>query len=887
MRITGRTSRECPGTGPGPARPGRRIGVLLVLVLLATACGRMPEVDVATLLPEIQSTKIYAADGSLITTLKQEENREVIPLEQIPQHMRDAIVAIEDARFRTHRGFDAKAILRAFWANARSGTLKEGGSTITQQLVRNAIPEIGTEKTLERKVKEATYAYQVEQTFSKERILELYLNTVYFGQGAYGIQTASQTYFGKPARDLSLHESAMLAGLVKSPVNYDPYTEAEAARARADLVLDRMAELGFVTPAEAEAAKAAEIVLSGKAGAERYPAPYFVDFVTRLVQHSGEFAEAFGDTVQERSNRLFRGGLRIHTTLDPKVQAAAEEAVNAVLDHPDQDPSASVVAIDPKNGHVKALIGGRDFFAEDAADPCVRVGAINADGSPKTCAKVNLALGRAGGGSGRQPGSAFKPFVLAAALGKGRLLSSTYPASACVDIPNADAGGTQPWHVCNYEESGFGPTSLLEGIIKSINVVYAQLIMDVGPQAVVDVAQQMGVGDTARRLGSDRPLSAVPSAALGANVVSPLDMASAFAAFPTQGVWARPVVITRITDADGKLLWKAAEEKRQVLNPAVAYLTTTSLAEVIERGTAARYGKIGRPAFGKTGTAQEWRDAWFVGGAGTDLVTAVAVFWPDFEVEMKADCGGQQTAYQLVDGTVIPPSCRPTRIKVSGGTWPTQIWQLTMLKALEGVPATDFPVPAVDLVEVKVDASRGCLPNPYTPADLIRTQRFVKGTEPTEVCAEPSAPVRSTVPSVVGFPESEAVKLLTQAGFDVERREEGSVLYPPGRVTRQSPAAATAAEPGDEVTIWISKAGASAEVPDVVNMTEARARQVLEQAGFKVEVDRSSACEQEPRRCTVRDQSPEGGKERDTGTVVTIEVRATPEPSPNKGKKKD
>ncbi|MGH2689781.1 MAG: transglycosylase domain-containing protein, partial [Actinomycetota bacterium] len=271
MRTTRRTSRECPGTGPGAARPRRRTAVLLVLALVATACGRMPEVDVAALLPEIQSTKIFAADGSLITTLKQEENREVIPLEQIPEHMQDAIVAIEDARFQTHRGFDAKAILRAFWANARSGTLKEGGSTITQQLVRNAIPEIGTEKTLKRKVKEATYAYQVEQTFSKDRILELYLNTVYFGQGAYGIQTAAQTYFGKPARDLSLHESAMLAGLVKSPVNYDPYTEAEAARERANLVLDRMAELGFVTPEAAAAAKAAEIVLSGRIGTERYP----------------------------------------------------------------------------------------------------------------------------------------------------------------------------------------------------------------------------------------------------------------------------------------------------------------------------------------------------------------------------------------------------------------------------------------------------------------------------------------------------------------------------------------------------------------------------------------------------------------------------------------
>jgi membrane peptidoglycan carboxypeptidase len=858
---------------------------MIALALVASGCARLPEVDVAALLPTIQSTKIYAADGSLITTLRQEENREVIPLEQIPKHMRDALIAIEDARFYTHRGFDAKAILRALWSNARSGTLKEGGSTITQQLVRNAIPEIGTEKTMERKVKEASYAYQVEQTFSKDKILELYLNTVYFGQGAYGIQTAALTYFGKPASDLSLHEAAMLAGLVKSPVNYDPYTNAEAARARADLVLDRMAELTFVTREQADAAKAAEIVVSGRTGTERYPAPYFVDFVTRLVQHSDEFAAAFGDTVQERSNRLFRGGLRIYTTLDPKVQTAAEEAVGAVLDHPDQDPSASVVAIDPKNGHVKALVGGRDYFADEAADPCVRVGAINADGSPKTCAKVNLALGRAGGGSGRQPGSAFKPFVLAAALSKGKLLSTTYQASACVDIPNADAGGTQPWHVCNYEESGFGPTTVFEGLVKSINVVYAQLIMDIGPQAVVDTAQQMGVGDTARRLGSDRPLSAVPSAALGANVVSPLDMASAFGTFPTQGVWAKPVAIIRITDAGGKVLWRASEEKRQALNPGVAYLTTSALSDVIDRGTAARYGKIGRPAFGKTGTAQEWRDAWFVGGAGTDLVAAVSVFWPDFEVEMKAGCGDQQTAYQLVDGKVIPPACRPTRIKVSGGTWPTQIWQLLMLKALEGVPATDFPVPQVDLVEVKIDVSRGCLPNPYTPADLIRPQRFVTGTEPKEICAEPASPAQAVVPSVVGFPEGEATRLLTQGGFRVERKEEGSLLYPPGRVTRQSPGASSPAQSGGTVTIWISKSGASVPVPDVVNMTELRATLLLQRAGFTVDVQRAAGCDRNPASCAVRDQTPEAGRRRDAGSTVTIVVKATPEPSPSPTKK--
>jgi penicillin-binding protein 1A len=877
-----RSHRPPSGARSRAGRGRRQAALAVVLALLASGCARLPKVDVAALIPAIQSTKIYAADGSLVTTLEQEENRESIALEEIPEHVRNAVIAIEDARFYKHRGFDAKAIMRALWSNARSGRIKEGGSTITQQLVRNAVQEIGREKTMERKLREASYAYQVEQSFTKNKILELYLNTVYFGEGAYGIQTAAQTYFDKDAKSLTLHEGAVLAGLIKSPVNYDPYTDAEAARKRAGLVLDRMVTLEFATREEADAAKAAEIAVRGKPDATRYPAPYFVDFITRQMQHSKDFA-ALGDTVQERSNRLFRGGLRIYTTLDPKMQAAAEQSVAQVLDHPN-DPSASVVAIDPKNGHVKALVGGRDYFADEKSDPCVQVGAINADGSPKTCAKVNLALGRAGGGSGRQSGSSFKPFVLAAALGRGRHLTDTYPASPCIDIPNADAGGTRPWHVCNYEESGFGPMTLREATVKSVNVVYAQLIAQVGAEAVVETAQQMGVGDTARRLGINASLSAVPSAALGANAVSPLDMASAFGAFPTQGVWVKPVSVTQIKDAGGKVVWKPVEEKRQALNRGVAYLSTSVMQEVIERGTAARHGKLGRPAFGKTGTAQEWRDAWFVGGAGTDLVASVSVFWPDFEVEMKAACGTASTAYQLVDGKVIPPTCRPTRIKVSGGTWPTQIWQLFMLKALEGVPATDFAVPAVDLVEVDIDVSRGCLPNPYTPKELIRSQRYVAGTEPKEVCAEPTGPPQAVIPSVVGYPENEATKLLAQGGFVVERDEEPSRLFPPGRVTRQSPAPGTEATAGATVTIWISRTTDEIPVPDVVNLSEAEARQILEKAGFAVDVLRAAGCTRKEQDCFVWDQTPDAGKKVDEGSKITIAVkpRFSPAPSPAK-----
>ncbi|MGH2768701.1 MAG: transglycosylase domain-containing protein, partial [Actinomycetota bacterium] len=482
-----------------PHRSSFFLALALALLLVASGCARGREIDESVLTPKIESSKILAADGSLITTLQQGENREIVPLDQIPLHLRNAVIAIEDARFFSHGGFDAKAILRAALANARSRRVVEGGSTITQQLVRNALEDVGKEKSLKRKLKEADYALRVEETLGKNKILELYLNTVYFGDGAYGVQSAAQSFFGKNAGDLTLAEAALLAGLIKSPVLYNPRSDAQRGLRRRSLVLDRMLDLRLAEAKAVDAAKQADMGLRDRAIAGRFQAPYFVDYVTRQIQHSGEFL-ALGTSVTERSNRLFRGGLRIYTTLDPKVQSAAEAAVAGVLDQPDKDPSAALAALDPKTGQIKAMVGGRDYFAAPADDVCVRVGAVNDDGSPKTCAKVNLALGRAGGGSGRQSGSAFKPFVLAAALAKGRRLIDTYPAPSCIDIPKADAG--RDWHVCNYEEASFGEAlSVRDGTVKSVNTVYAQLIMDVGAMETVKTAERMGIGETTRRMG--------------------------------------------------------------------------------------------------------------------------------------------------------------------------------------------------------------------------------------------------------------------------------------------------------------------------------------------------------------------------------------------------
>lgn len=859
--------------------------ILLLLALAAGACNPPDEtIEEAELAPKSESTKIFAGDGSLITTLRAEVNREIIPIENIPKHVQDAVVAIEDSRFFHHSGVDAKAILRALYVNATSGKVIEGGSTITQQLVRNAIKDVGREQTVERKIREASTAYQVESTLSKEKILELYLNTVYFGEGAYGIQTASQTYFGKNVGDLALHESALLAGLIKAPVTYNPYTNPDEATSRRNLVLDRMFALGLAPEADVAAAKGAALGVNEKVEAFRYRFPYFVDFITRQIQHSKEFAE-LGESVADRANLLFRGGLRIYTTIDPTMQAAAEEAVARVLDQPDQDPSASLVAISPKDGHVKALVGGKDFFAPQESDPCVKLGQINADGSPKTCAKVNLALGRSGGGSGRQSGSAFKPFVLAAALEKGMPLAKTYPASACISIPGADSGG--PWRVCNYEESSFGSSlNIREATIKSVNVVYAQMIMDVGAKTVVDKAKAMGIGELDRDMGRERTLEAVPSAALGANAVSTFDMASAFTVFPNLGTYVKPVSITKITDSRGNVIWKATPQKRQVLSEAVSYLSLNVMEDVIARGTGARNGKIGRPAFGKTGTAQEWRDGWFVGGAGTDLVAAVSVFWPDAEISMKPSCGGQQTTYQIAGSTVVPPSCRATRLRVAGGIWPTQIWSLFMLKALEGIPASTFPIPEIALVHIAIDVSRGCLPNPYTPEELIQRATFIRGAEPTEMCKEPTGPPITVVPDVKGFPEAEAIKLLQNFGFVVERQERYTDILPMvGRVLEQSPNSGMEVPGGSTVAIVIGHKGV--EVPDVLGKTEQEAKKIIEDSGLKVDVKKAASgdCPASLPAGSVCKQKPSAGEFVAPGSTVTIWVKpqsqAQPSPSPS------
>jgi penicillin-binding protein 1A len=722
-----------------------------------------------------QSSRIYASDGSLLATLHAEENRETVPFDQIPKELRDAVVAIEDARFWQHKGVDAKSIVRAAYANTSKGKVVEGGSTITQQYVKNEL--VGNDRNVRRKVHEAALAYQLEKKYTKQRILELYLNTIYFGNGAYGVQAAAHTYFGLDVGQVSLSQAALLAGLIRAPNDYDPFAHPDAARARRHEVLDKMVSQRLAASGDADRAGAEPLLppatAAGPSG-DRYPAPYFIERVKRFILDDPRF----GATPGERRRLLFEGGLHIETTLDLHDQAAAEQAVSKVLTQPGHDPAAAVVTVEPRTGFVRALVGGRDFFG---------------GGSD---AKFDLAT------QGERPaGSSFKPFVLAAAIEKGIPLTQVFDAPSHIDIPLT----RDVWHVDNYEGEPAGRMNLVEATVHSINTVYAQLIMQVGPEAAVSMAARMGVAS---------PLQPFPSAVLGTNDVTPLDMASAYGTFANRGLAVPPTMVTRVLDAKGTVLYEHAHEQTRVMKQDTADAVVGVLQQVVTRGTGVD-ARIGRPVAGKTGTGEKWRDAWFVGFT-PDLVTSVWVGFPQGQISM------------------VPPT---TRIRVLGGTWPAQIWQLDMSAVLATVPVTDFP-----------------------PA-------------PPLVFGADAPPV--TVPNVVGMPAAQAEALLAQTGFRAVRVEAASDQYPPGYVVSSSPPGGADAPGGSTVTLTVSNGRATATVPDVLDRTSSDASAAIKAAGLTAHV----VTQAEPkspgsgsRKGRVWKQSPSGGTAVEVGSTVTIYV---------------
>ena len=666
----------------------RPFAVALALALAGTACSLAPiDLESERRLP-LRST-IVASDGSLLARLF-DENRVYLELEEMPEVLTQAVLAAEDARFYEHEGYDLRSIVRAAIVNAREGEVQQGGSTITQQYVKN-IYFRRPGKTLERKAKELRLAIEVERRYSKDEILERYLNTVYFGAGAYGVKAATQNFFGHGVSTLELHESALLASVIKAPALYDPREYPRRALRRRDYVLDRLTELKMVDAVSAANARTQPLGVRPKPEPPDTRQPYFVEAVKREVLSD----KRFGTDEVYRAGELYRGGMRITSTIDLRLQGMAERAVQNVLDQPG-DPSAALVAIDPRTGKVLAMVGGRDWSES----------------------QVNLALGKAGGGSGRQPGSSFKPIAAAAAMEQGITLDRHYEAGP--GVFTFDDGST--WAPRNSEGTASGFLPLDEALVRSVNGVYARLALEIGGGQIATQAHLMGV---------KAKLSSYPSIALGSEEVSVLDMAAAYATLANHGTAIEPTTIESIRLADGAVIKPNQKEVPSALSPTNAFLLSKVMEQVIERGTG-KAASIGRPAAGKTGTTNDYADAWFVGYT-PQLVTAVWVGYPQGRRPMTNVHG----------------------LRVSGGTFPALIWRNFMLAAHQGLPVKPFRLPASEYVYVEIDPITGLRAAPWCPGKRVRMLRQLVPLEfcpppvvpsPTPVVPSPSSPSPSKEP---------------------------------------------------------------------------------------------------------------------------------------------
>ena len=595
------------------------IAIVLLVMLTGIGCGFLTasmntKSDLADDIRPPASSLVYDSNGNEIATIHAAENRMPVKLDQVPQNLQDAFVAVEDNRFYDHIGVDPRGIARAIWANLRGRTVSEGGSTITQQLAKNAY--LTQDRTLKRKIQEVFLALRLEHQYTKSEILELYLNQIYFGQGAYGVQAAARTYFGKDVEDLTLNECAMLAGIPKSPNYYSPLNNLQAAQERKATVLDQMVKYGYLDSATAEKTKTEklDLVKPDPKSEDKGEASYFVDYVTqKLIDKYG-------------ADAVYKDGLQVYTTIDMDMQRAAEKAMKGLPNgrkdsNGVMQPQGSLVAIDPHTGYVKAMVGGRGTDQFNRA----------------TMAE-------------RQPGSAFKPFVFAAAL-ENKFTPSTVINDSPIKIGD--------WEPQNDEHTFSGPVTMRQVAQHSMNVPTVKIAQKIGIEKVLYYAEEMGI----TTLVKDGPHNDNNlSSALGGLTkgVTPLELTSAYGTFANKGVHVDPVVIVRVLDRNGKVIDEANPEQHNVISESSAAELTSMLQDVISAGTGRR-ANIGRPAAGKTGTTSDYHDAWFVGYT-PDLVASVWIGNDD-----NTSLGG-----------------------IYGGTVPATIWKNFMTEALKGIPAKDF-----------------------------------------------------------------------------------------------------------------------------------------------------------------------------------------------------
>lgn len=571
---------------------------------------------------------VLGADGSEIGLLHDEEYRVPVGIDTVPAHVVTAVLDAEDERYFEHGALDLRAMGRALASNLSEGEVSEGGSTITQQLVKTVL--LTSKQDVGRKVREAALAVRLESEMSKREILERYLNTVYFGNGAYGIEAAAERYFQTDVTRLTPGQAILLAGLIRNPVYADPFGHAEAARLRRNAIAERMVVLGHLSSAEAQGIKA-EPMPTPPPTAPATGSDYFTEYVKQQLLNDSRLGASYA----ERYQAVFKGGLMVHTTLNPAFQRAAEESVAKILPDSEGRFTAALVSVDPANGAVRAMVGGGDFDQT----------------------KFNLVTDT----EGRQTGSSFKVFTLIAAIESGLIPADSILGSAPCAIPNP-GGVPDPWTPGNVEGQSAGVLSLTDSTVQSVNCAYARLVKIVGPDKVADVARRMGVTN---------PLGPNLAITLGSELVTPLQMASAYATLSADGQWHRPYVIDRVEDSRGGVIFRNSPEAERAIEPQTARLVNQVLSQVVARGTGRAAAVRGWQAAGKTGSTDENADAWFVGYT-TKLSTAVWMGSPAGRVPML-NVGG------------VP--------RVYGGTFPARIWGAYTKEALAGVTPTTFPAP--------------------------------------------------------------------------------------------------------------------------------------------------------------------------------------------------
>jgi len=585
------------------------------LVGLAISFRNLPDVRILQTYSPTETTHIYDINGKPLASIHDEANRDVVPLDQISPNLKRAVLAIEDSNFFTHKGINPGGIARALIVNLEKGRTVEGGSTMTMQLVKNLF--LSPQSKFSRKVAEAVMSIRLEQILNKDQILQLYLNQIYLGHNLYGVETASRSYFNKSANNLTLSEAAMLAGLISAPEEYSPFVNYKLAKDRQEIVLNRMKDLKWITPAQETAARKEKIKLGKITSFGGSQVPY----VTQAVVQ--ELTRRFG------RDAVVKGGMRVQTTIDLKMQRIAEETVKAWherlyyqgLFYDRQEGQIALAAVDPRTHFVKAMVGGVDYEKS----------------------QFNRAIQ-----ARRQPGSSFKPFIYYAAFASGKY----GPDSVVYDSPVGYRDGDGYYYPQNYGGGFSGAVSIRRALEVSLNIPAVKLGQEVGLNKVIEICRVLGIRS---------PMEPVVSLPLGAVDLTPLEMAGAFATFANNGWHSDTTFIVQVTDSSGNVLLDNTPKPKLVLNSWAAASVNSTLQGVITSGTA-RAAQLGRPAAGKTGTTSSERDIWFVG-----YVPQLSV-----AVWMGND------------------NYRPMSYGATGGTIVAPVWRDFMSQALEGVPAENF-----------------------------------------------------------------------------------------------------------------------------------------------------------------------------------------------------